>query len=137
MPEERRQLISSGTTWEERVGYSRAVRVGNAVYVAGTTATTRDGGFVGENDAYAQTSQIIVNIVWALEQAGATLRDVVRYRIYLTRQDDWPDAAKALHEAFGGIRPVNTLIGIAWLVDPRMLVEIDVDAIIGSGLDGD
>ena len=135
MPEERRQLISSGTTWEARVGYSRAVRVGNAVYVAGTTATTRDGGFVGENDAYAQTRHIIANIAWALEQAGATLRDVVRYRIYLTRQADWPDAAKALHEAFGEIRPVNTLIGIAWLVDPRMLVEIDVDAFIGSGLD--
>ncbi len=132
----RRQRVSSGTTWEQQVGYSRAVRVGDAVYVAGTTATTREGGFVGEDDAYAQTKQIIANIGWALEQAGATLRDVVRYRIYLTRQEDWPEAARALHEAFGDIRPVNTLIGIAWLVDPRMLVEMDVDAIVGSAPDG-
>lgn len=136
LTESSRTRISSGTTWEERVGYSRAIRVGNSVFVSGTTATTREGGFVGEGDPYAQTTQILENISWALGQAGSSLAEVVRYRVYLTRHEDWPDVGRALSEAFGDIRPVNTLIGIAWLVDPRMLVEIEVDAIVGSTDDG-
>lgn len=132
-----RQRISSGTTWERQVGYSRAVRVGDHVYVSGTTATLPDGGFAGEGDAYAQTRQIIRNVSRALEQAGAALGDVVRYRIYLTRRDDWPEVGRALSEAFGEIRPANTLVGISWLVDPRMLVEMDVDAVIGSAAPDD
>ena len=136
MTEPARQLISSGTSWEQRAGYSRAVRVGTHVYVSGTTATTREGGFAGEGDAYAQTQQIITNISWALDQAGATLAEVTRLRIYVTDVNVWEDVARALGEAFGTIRPANALLGVSWLVDPRMLVEIDADASIGSGLAG-
>jgi enamine deaminase RidA (YjgF/YER057c/UK114 family) len=108
------------------------MRIGSTVVVAGTTATTREGGFVGEGDPYAQAKQILSNIEWALAQAGATFADVVRYRAYVVRVDDWPDVGRALSEAFGDVRPVSTLVGVPWLVDPRMLVEIDVDAIVGS-----
>jgi enamine deaminase RidA (YjgF/YER057c/UK114 family) len=134
MTEPSRQLISSGTIWEQRAGYSRAVRVGATVFVSGTTATTPDGGFAGEGDAYAQTRQIIANITWALAQAGAKLADVTRLRIYVTDVNVWQEVARALGEAFGAIRPANALIGVSWLVDPRMLVEIDADALIGSAL---
>lgn len=127
-----RTRVSSGTTWEKSVGYSRAVRVGDEVFVSGTTATTREGGFVGENDPYAQTLQIIQNIRWGLEQAGATLADVVRCRVYVVRETDWREVGRALGEAFGDIRPANTLVGASWLVDPRMLVEIEVEARVGS-----
>ena len=136
MTEPARQLISSGTVWEQRAGYSRAVRVGAQIFVSGTTATTREGGFVGEHDAYAQTRQIIANISWALEQAGATLAEITRLRIYVTDVHVWEEVARALGEAFGAIRPANALIGVSWLVDPRMLVEIDADALIGSALGG-
>jgi enamine deaminase RidA (YjgF/YER057c/UK114 family) len=108
------------------------VRVGDQVFVAGTTATTRDGGFVGAGDPYAQTKQILSNISWALEQAGASLADVVRYRAYVTRVEDWPEVGRALGEAFADVRPAGTLFGVSWFVDPRMLVEIDVDAITSS-----
>jgi enamine deaminase RidA (YjgF/YER057c/UK114 family) len=131
-----RQLVSSGTIWEERAGYSRAVRVDKTVFVSGTTATTSAGGFVGEGDAYAQTQQIIANITWALAQVGARLADVTRLRIYVTDVNVWQDVARALGEAFGEIRPANALLGVSWLVDPRMLVEIDADALIGSALSG-
>jgi enamine deaminase RidA (YjgF/YER057c/UK114 family) len=136
MTEPARQLISSGTVWEQRAGYSRAVRVGAQIFVSGTTATTREGGFVGEHDAYAQTRQIIANISWALEQAGATLAEITRLRIYVTDINVWEEVARALGEALGAIRPANALIGVSWLVDPRMLVEIDADALIGSALAG-
>ncbi len=126
-----RQNISSGTVWEERVGYSRAVRVGNAVYVAGTTAM-HDGTLVGAGDPYAQTVQILDNIRWALAQAGASLGDVVRYRVYLTDITEWEPVSRALREAFGEIRPVNTLLAVAGLVDPAMKVEIDVDAVVSA-----
>lgn len=127
-----RTRVSSGTVWESVAGYSRAVRVGDAVFVSGTTATTRDGGFIGEGDPYAQTRQILENISWALEHVGATLHDVVRVRVYVVREEDWQVVARALGDVFGAIRPANTLIGTPWLVDPRMLVEIDADALVGS-----
>jgi enamine deaminase RidA (YjgF/YER057c/UK114 family) len=129
-----RVRVSSGTVWEQKVGYSRAVRVGDAVHVSGTTATTRDGGFVGEGDPYAQTRQILDNIGWALAQVGSSLSEVVRCRIYVVREQDWQEVGRALGDVFGQIRPANTLVGTPWLVDPRMLVEIDADAIIGSAL---
>jgi enamine deaminase RidA (YjgF/YER057c/UK114 family) len=124
-----RQNISSGTPWEEKVGYSRAVRVGNQVFISGTTAM-KDGQLVGAGDAGAQTRQILANIDWALRQAGATFADVVRYRVYLTDISVWPQVAEALAETFAEIRPANTLIAIAGLVMPEMLVEIEADAIV-------
>jgi enamine deaminase RidA (YjgF/YER057c/UK114 family) len=127
-----RTRVSSGTIWEEKAGYSRAVRVGDAVHVSGTTATTRDGGFAGEGDAHTQTRQILDNIAWALEQSGSSLADVVRCRVYVVREQDWREVARALGEVFGSIRPASTLVGTPWLIDPRMLVEIDADALVGS-----
>lgn len=132
MSEAPRTRVSSGTVWERSVGYSRAVRVGDVVHVSGTTATTREGGFVGEGDAYAQTRQIFDNIGWALEQAGSSIADVVRCRVYVVREGDWREVGKALGDVFGDVRPANTLVGTPWLVDPRMLVEIDADAVVGS-----
>jgi enamine deaminase RidA (YjgF/YER057c/UK114 family) len=128
-----RQRISSGTVWEERVGYSRAVRVGNLVFVAGTTATGEDGSIVGVGDAEAQARFILGKIRWALEQTGATMADVVRYRCYVTNIDDWQACGRALHEAFATIRPASTLLAIDALVDPQQLVEIEVDAVIEAG----
>lgn len=123
--------ISSGTPWEERVGYSRAVRIGNLVYTSGTTAM-KDGALVGVGSAYAQTVQILANIRWALEEAGASLRDVVRYRVYLVDIHDWTEVAPALKEVFGEIRPCSTLLAVAALIDPAMRVEIEVDAVVPS-----
>ncbi len=134
-PPPQRTLISSGTPGEAAVGYSRAVRVGDAVYVSGTTAT-RDGALVGAGDAAAQTRQILANLAWALEQAGATLADVVRYRVFVTDIGIWPQVAAELVRAFGDIRPANTLVAINGLVDPEMLVEIEADAIVGSAMAG-
>lgn len=127
-----RTRISTGNHYEVTVGYSRAVRVEDHVYVAGTTALTADGTIVGENDPYAQTRQILETIRWALEQAGATMDEIVRYRVYLTRIEDTPEVSRALAETFQPIRPANTLLAVAALADPRMLVEIDADAVIGS-----
>ena len=126
-----RQRVSSGTAYEARVGYSRAVRVGASVFVSGTTAL-RDGVLVGAGDAAAQTRQILGNIAWALGQAGASLADVVRCRIYVTDIAVWPEVGDELGRAFGEIRPANTLVAVSALVDPAMLVEIEVDAIVGS-----
>ncbi len=104
--------ISSGTPWEERVGFSRAVRIGNLVYMSGTTAM-KDGALVGIDDAYAQTVQILANIRWALEEAGASMADVVRYRVYLVDIHDWIDVARACKEVFGEVRPCNTLLAVS------------------------
>lgn len=128
-----RTRISTGNPFEIEVGYSRAIRYQDRVFVAGTTAITRDGDIIGEGDVYLQTRQTLETIRWALEQAGATLDDIVRYRIYLTSRDDIPAASKALSETFQAIRPANTLVVVAALADERMLVEIDADAIVGSG----
>ncbi len=123
--------ISGGTPYEQQVGYSRAVRIGNQVAVAGTTAM-RDGKVVGLNDPATQTRVILDTIAWALNEAGASFNDVIRYRVYLTNIEHWPKITPILSERFGQIRPANTLIACAALVDPDMLVEIEADAIIGD-----
>lgn len=127
-----RELFSTGTVWEREVGYSRAIKLGDRIFVSGTTATLPSGELAGIGDAYIQTKQTIENIRLALEQAGATLADLIRYRVYLTRREDVEDACRALGEAFLDTRPTGTLIGIAWLIDPRMLIEIDAEAIINN-----
>jgi enamine deaminase RidA (YjgF/YER057c/UK114 family) len=124
--------ISSGTKYERTVGYSRAVKVGDHVFVSGTTSAIASGEIVGKDDPYAQTVQILKTIEAALERAGATLADVVRYRVYLTRIEDTPEVSRALFETFGNTRPANTLLRVLALADSKMLLEIDADAIIGA-----
>lgn len=126
-----RQLISSGGPWEAKGGYSRAVRVGNHVFVAGTTAM-KDGKLVGPGDVQAQTRQTMTTIVNALHEAGASIGDVVRYRIYLTRIDDSATVIPLLGEYFGEVRPAGTLVAVAALINPEMRIEIEVEAIRGS-----
>lgn len=125
---EKRERYSSGAKWESIVGYSRAVRVGNRIYVTGTTATDRNGEIVGIGDAYAQTVQIIENIERALQALGATLENVVRTRMFVKDISRWEEYGKAHGEFFGEIMPATTMVEVSKLIDPDMLIEIEADA---------
>ena len=126
-----RQNISTGGPWEGKIGYSRAVRVGTALYVSGSTAMT-PSGLVGKGDPYAQTIQTFKTIEAALKQAGASLNDVVRTRIYMANIDQWQEVGRAHGEIFGNIRPATTMVEVSRLIDPDMLVEIEADAIVSA-----
>lgn len=124
--------IHSGAPWEAEAGYCRAVRRGAVIAVSGTTAVGEDGGIVGEGDAYAQAARCIAIIEAALERAGASLSDVVRTRMYVTDISQWRAVARAHADAFGDIPPATSLVEVKGLIDPRMLVEIEADAVVGD-----
>lgn len=124
-------MVSSGSIWEPVVGYSRAVRVGSAVFVAGTTAALEGGGAVGGEDIGAQTREALRRIALALEQVGAQLQDVVRTRMFVTDISRWEQVGQAHGEVFGTIRPVTSMVEVSRLIDPALLVEIEADAVVG------
>lgn len=124
------QKFSSNTEWEKKVAYSRAVKTGNHIFVSGTTATDEHGKIIGKGDVYQQTRQCILNIQKVLEEAGASLKQVVRTRTFITDIDKWEAFGKAHHEFFKDINPAATLVEVNKLIHPDLLVEIEVDAVI-------
>ena len=128
----KRENFSTNTRWEPIVGYSRAVKVGNMVFVTGTTATDESGAIVGHNDAYTQAKQALTNIERVLRRAGATMQDVVRTRIFVTDITRWEEVGKAHAEFFRDVRPATTMVEVSRLIVPEMLVEIEADAVIVS-----
>jgi enamine deaminase RidA (YjgF/YER057c/UK114 family) len=127
-----RTRIASGVPFEAAVGYSRAVRVGPRVWVSGTTATDETGGIVGEGDPYLQTVQALRNIERALAQAGACMADIVRTRMYVTDISRWEEVGRAHAEWFGAVRPATSMVEVRRLIDPRMLVEVEADAVVDA-----
>ncbi len=126
----KRQIYSSGSPWEPIVGYSRAVRVGPFIHVAGTTASDSEGRVIGEGDGYAQMRYALEKIGRALREAGAEMRHVVRTRTFVTDISRWEEIGRAHGEVFREIRPASTMVEVRALIDPKMLVEVEVDAIV-------
>ncbi len=128
-----RTIITTGTPWEAQVGYARAVRVGDTVYLSGTTATGPDGSVQAPGDAYQQTVVALQNVERALGLAGANLKDVLRVRLYVTDISRWEEYGRAHNEALGHIRPVCTMVEVQRLIDPAMMVEVEVEALVTTG----
>ncbi len=130
-----RQRVSAKTIWEDTVGYSRAVRVGQAIFIGGTAATDAQGVTHGRDDPYAQTVYALNKIEEALRELGASLDDVVRTRIFVKNIEDWQDIARAHAESFGRVRPCTTMVEVSRLITPDLLVEIEADAVLGEPID--